>query len=206
MNEIEATGRTVDEAVESALTELDIKKDNAKVEVKEEPSQGILGIIGSKNARVVVKPLSDQKEYLEKYIKDMLKYMDIEGSVHVTEDDEKLKAEIFGEKAGILIGRRGRILSEIQYLISVIVRRQFSGLKKMVVVDIENYRDKREKTLSKLAKSVAQRVSKENCEQALEPMSPQERRIIHLALQDFPGIKTYSSGEEPYRKVVITPH
>ncbi len=206
MNEIEATGRTVDEAVENALTELGIKKDNAKVEVKEEPSQGILGIIGSKNARVVVKPLSDQKEYLEKYIKDMLKYMDIEGSVHVTEDDEKLKAEIFGEKAGILIGRRGRILSEIQYLISVIVRRQFSGLKKMVVVDIENYRDKREKTLSKLAKSVAQRVSKENCEQALEPMSPQERRIIHLALQDFPGIKTYSSGEEPYRKVVITPH
>jgi len=206
MNEIESTGRTVEEAIKNALTELGIKKDNAKIEVQEEPSQGILGIIGNKNARVVVGPLYNQKEYLEKYIKDMLKYMDIEGSVHVTEDDEKLKAEIFGEKAGILIGRRGRILSEIQYLISVIVRRQFSGLKKMVVVDIENYRDKREKTLNKLAISVAQRVSKENKEQSLEPMTPQERRIIHLALQDYSGVTTYSSGEEPYRKVVIAPN
>jgi spoIIIJ-associated protein len=112
---------------------------------------------------------------------------------------------ILGEDVGILIGRRGRTLSDLQYLMNVIMRRQFTGLNKMTVIDIEHYREKREKTLTQLAKNVARKVSEDGYEQSLEPMTPQERRIIHIALQEYPGVTTYSAGQEPYRKVIIAP-
>lgn len=205
MSEYEATGRTLDEAVEKALTSLGIKKSNAIVEVKDAPNQGILGLIGNKNARVSVKPALKPGTYLELYLQEMLQLMKIEGRVSVKEDDEKIEASIFGQDVGALIGRRGRTLSDLQYLLNVIIRRQYNLLNKMVVLDIENYRLRREKTLTQLAVNAARKVSREGYEQTLEPMSPQERRIVHIALQDYPGVTTYSSGEEPYRKVVIAP-
>ncbi len=205
MSEIEATGKTVDEAVDKALASLGIKKDNAVIEVKEEPNQGLLGLLGSKDARVLVKPEKTPEDYVKKYVEDMLSYMNIDGKVIVEEDEEKVKVSVYGEDVGSLIGRRGKTLSDIQYLVGVILRRQFLGLNKMIVLDVENYRERREKTLVQLAKSVARRVKEEGTEKALEPMTPQERRVIHLALQNYSGITTVSSGEEPYRKVVIVP-
>jgi spoIIIJ-associated protein len=205
MSEYEATGRTLDEAVETALASLGIKKENAVIEIKDEPSQGILGIIGNKSARVIVKPALEPAGYLEKYIKELMDYMNIDARVTVDEDAEKLEAAIYGQEVGALIGRRGKTLSDLQYLLNIVVRRQFSMLNKMVVLDVENYRSRREKTLTQLAKNVAQKVKSEGYEQALEPMTPQERRIIHMALQEYPGVVTFSSGEEPYRKVIIAP-
>ncbi len=205
MSEYEATGRTIDEAVESALSSLGIRRENAIISVIEEPSQGLLGILGNKQAKVLVKAAISPEEYLEKYLNDLLDKMSIKGSVEVGSNDEKVEAMILGDDVGILIGRRGRTLSDLQYLINIIMRRQFSGLNKMTVIDIEHYREKREKTLTQLAKNVARKVSEDGYEQSLEPMTPQERRIIHMALQEHPGVTTYSSGQEPYRKVFIAP-
>jgi spoIIIJ-associated protein len=205
MSGYEATGKTVDDAIEKALENLGIRRSNAEIEILDEPSQGILGLIGSKEARVKVFPMKTAAEYLKAYMEELLIMMNITGTVYVTEDEEKLAAEIEGAEVGVLIGRRGRTLSDLQYLLNVIVRRQFSALNKMVVIDVENYRIRREKTLTQLARSVAKKVSAEGYEQALEPMNPQERRIIHLALQDFPGVTTYSSGQEPFRKVIVAP-
>ncbi len=205
MSEYEATGRNLDEAVEKALASLGIRKDNAEIEIIDEPSQGILGIIGNKEARVNVRAVLNPAQYLESYLDQLLSYMQVEGRVSVVEDEEKLEAQIFGQDVGSLIGRRGKTLSDLQYLLNIVIRRQFATLNKMVVVDVENYRARREKTLTQLAKNVARKVTQEGCEQAMEPMTPQERRIIHLALQDFPGVSTYSEGDEPYRKVVIAP-
>jgi spoIIIJ-associated protein len=201
----EETGKTVDEAVEKALAKLGIKHDNAKIEILDEPKGGILGLIGSKEARVKVTPLQTADQYLKEYLTSLLKLMDVEGTVWVDEDEEKLEAEIEGIDVGTLIGRRGRTLSDLQYLLNIIVRRQFPGLNKMVIIDIEKYRVRREKTLTQLARSVAKKVSSGGYEQALEPMTPQERRIIHLALQDDPEVTTYSSGQEPFRKVIVAP-
>jgi len=206
MSEYEATGRTVDEAVEKAITSLGIRKENAKVVVMDEPSQGILGILGNKSAKVLVKPIFEPEEFLEKYLKEMLVNMGIEGSITVETDEEKLEAMIMGEDVGVLIGRRGKTLSDMQYIVNIVMRRQFKNLNKMTVIDVENYRARREKTLTQLARNVARKVSQDGYEQALEPMTPQERRIIHIALQDHPGIKTYSAGQEPYRKVIIAPN
>ncbi len=205
MSKFEATGRTLDEAIETALVSLGIRRDNADIEVLNEPNQGLLGIIGNKDARVIVKMKLEPAQYLQSYLQELLQYMNVEGSVVVGEDDEKLEAEVSGSDVGSLIGRRGKTLSDLQYLLNVIMRRQFAGLNKMIFLDVENYRSRREKTLTQLAKNVARKVIQEGREQALEPMSPQERRIIHLALHDLPDITTYSDGEEPYRKVVIAP-
>ena len=205
MSGYEETGKTVDEAVEKALLKLGIKKDNARIEILDEPSSGILGLIGNKEARVKVSPLQTADQFLKEYLSTLLDLMDISGTVWVDEDEEKLEAEIEGTEVGALIGRRGRTLGDLQYLINIIVRRQFPGLNKMVVIDVEKYRQRREKTLTQLARSVAKKVSSGGYEQALEPMTPQERRIIHLALQDDRDVTTYSSGQEPFRKVIVAP-
>ena len=206
MMEYESTGRTVEEATEKALDYLGIRKENALVTVLDEPSQGLLGLLGSKTARVAIKALKRPEEYLFDYLMEMLENMGIEGSVAITQDDEKMTAMVMGDDVGILIGRRGKTLSDLQYIINIVMRRQFNTLNKMIVIDVENYRARREKTLTQLAINVAKRVCEEGYEKALEPMTPQERRIIHIALQNYPGVTTYSSGQEPYRKVVVAPH
>ncbi len=205
MSGYEETGRTTDEAIEKALTKLGIKKDNARIEILSESSAGLLGLIGNKVARVKVTPLRTAGQYLKEYLNALLDLMAVSGTVWIDEDEEKLSAEIEGTDVGALIGWRGRTLGDLQYLLNIIVRRQFPGLNKMVVIDIEKYRFRREKTLTQLARSVAKKVSSGGHEQALEPMTPQERRIIHLALQDDPDVTTYSSGQEPYRKVIVAP-
>lgn len=205
MIEYEATGRTLDEAIEIALESLGIKKDNADITILDKPSQGLLGLLGNKDARVLVKAKVEPVQYLKEYITTMLEYIEIDGSVSVSEDEEKIEAEIFGDDVGVLIGRRGKTLSDLQYILNIVIRRQYGELNKMVVLDIEKYRSRREKTLTQLAKNVARKVIQDGREQALEPMTPQERRIIHLALQDYTGVTTYSDGDEPYRKVIVAP-
>lgn len=205
MNPVEETGRTVEEAVQKALSTLGIKKDNASVEVLCEPAQGLFSFISTRTARVKVRPRLSPGMYLESFLKGIVEGMGLNTAIEVQEEDEKIHASISGRKVGVLIGRRGKTLNELQYLANTALRRQFINSRKMVIVDIENYRARRERTLTQLARSIARRVDAGGCEQVLEPMSPQERRIIHMALQDYDGIVTYSKGDEPYRKVVIAP-
>ncbi len=205
MNSVEETGRTVEEAVEKALSTLGIKKDNASVEILCEPAQGLFSFISTRTARVKVKPRLSPDIYLENFLKGIVAGMGLEAAIRIQEEEQKIRASISGKKVGVLIGRRGKTLNELQYLANTALRRQFANFRKMVIVDIGNYRAKRERTLTQLARSIGRRVDAERCEQVLEPMSAQERRIIHMALQDFEGIVTYSKGEEPYRQVVIAP-
>jgi spoIIIJ-associated protein len=202
---VEESGKTVDEAVDKALSSLGIKRDNAIIEVLSEPAQGLLSFIGSKNARVSVQVRCEPAEYLKNFFKEILGFMNIIATVSVLDEEDKLSIDIEGKKSAILIGRRGKTLNELQYLANAVLRRQFEGLNKMVIVDVEGYRIRRETTLKQLAASIARKVSSAGREQILEPMTPQERRIIHMALQDHEDVVTYSKGDEPYRKVVISP-
>ncbi len=205
MIEIETTGRTIDEAIQKALDTLGVKRNNLDIKVLSEPAQGLFNLIGAKDARINAKVLFPPAQYLEHFLAELIKYMNLEGTVAVEEDEEKIIASINGKRIGSLIGRRGRTLNELQYLLNTIIKRQFSGIKKMIIVDVEGYRERREKTLTQLAKSIARKVDRLGDEQVLEPMTPQERRIIHLALKGDNNVITYSKGEEPYRKVVIAP-
>lgn len=105
---------------------------------------------------------------------------------------------------GLIIGYRGETLDSLQYLLSLVVNKNHNNIYKKVVLDVENYRKKREETLIKVAQKVAYKVRKSKRPYKLEPMNPYERRIIHSTLQEFNDIITYSEGEEPFRRVIIS--
>ena len=125
----------------------------------------------------------------------------IEGSM---EEEDVLCLNIKGKELGVIIGKRGNTLDSLQYLTALVANKKTEGHIK-IKLDAENYRAKRKETLEKLAVNLAKKAKKTNRRVSLEPMNPYERRIIHSVLQDFNGVETHSEGEEPFRKVVITP-
>ena len=149
--------------------------------------------------------IEEIKERAESFLMDVLQAMDLEAEVASSYEKESgmLNIEIKGENMGVLIGKRGQTLDSLQYLVSLVVNKGVEGYIH-VKADTENYRERRKKTLENLAKNIAGKVKKNRSSVALEPMNPYERRIIHSALQGDRYVTTYSQGEEPYRKVIVT--
>ena len=209
MRSVEKTAKTIDEAIELALHDLNIKKENAKIDILEEPSKGFLGIIGSKDAKVRVEEIEEVKEKESKkiayeFLRNVLNAMDVKAEIRIKETPECLNIDLTGPRMGIIIGRRGQTLDALQYLLTLVVNKNSEREDYIrIILDTENYRRKREETLERLANRLAGRVVKSNRKVELEPMNPYERRIIHYTLQNYPGVITYSEGEEPFRKVII---
>ena len=242
MNFSEKYGNDIDEAVELALKDLKVTRDDVEVEVLEEPSKGFLGL-GSKLAKVRVtlketkpepevtaEPVAEAKaqkapkepkpqrksiaaerpeglepaddhiavQFLEKTTKEM--GMDL--TFKCMANDENVYIDIEGDEAGNIIGKRGQTLDAIQYLTSLVVNKDTSQYIR-VVLDSENYRAKREKTLQQLADRLAGKVVRSGRSVRLEPMNPYERMVIHAALQHNKKVVTRSEGEEPYRRLII---
>ncbi len=140
------------------------------------------------------------------YVKGLLDKMGMEAKVLAYRDEEAIRLRIDSEEIGMLIGRRGENLDAIQYLTSLTVNRNSKDDEYVrVTIDAQQYREKREETLIRLAKRVAQQVRSTGKAKVLEPMNPYERRILHSALQGNPFVSTHSEGEEPNRRVVVTP-
>ncbi len=201
---IEKRGKTIDEAVNAALSELNTEKENVEIEVINEGKRGILGL-GAEDAVVRVKMEESPVMKAEKYVKSIMDNFGIETELKCTFEDETVGIEIVGdsEAVGKVIGRRGDTLDAIQYLTSLVVNKDEEDYIR-VNIDTENYRGKREETLIKLAKRMAGVVSRSRKSVTLEPMNPNERRIIHSALQEYRNITTYSTGKDPNRCIVIT--
>jgi spoIIIJ-associated protein len=255
MNSVEKTAKTVDEAVQAALDELGVTKEQVNVEVLEEGKSSILGFF-SRNAKVrvtvkeaaapaeeapaeVSEPAAPQAEaaenkaeaaeapsgaeadqeadkaaeeadrqetaakakaFLEEISKAMGMNLIIEKFVNHKDGDILLK--LHGDGLGVLIGKHGQTLDALQYLTNLAANKGHKEWNR-VILDAENYRQRRRETLEKLARHLAQRVKRSGRKAMLEPMNPYERKIVHMSLQDDPEVTTYSEGEEPYRKVVI---
>lgn len=203
---IEVSAKTVDAAVEKGLQELGIKKNNANIQILAEPGNGWLGLWGAKDARVIVSVKNDPPAYLDKLINELIGIINPEGRVDVEVlENEDIQVTVTGPRMGVLIGRRGQTLNSFHYLVNVIMHRQFDNFKGRVFIDVENYRRRREETIAQLAVNMADKAIRTGKGVFLEPMAPNERRIIHLTLKDNPGVRTHSIGQEPYRKVVISP-
>lgn len=229
MKYLEKSAKTIEEAIELALKELNATKDQVDIEILEQPSRGIFGLIGSKMAKVIVAMKEQPKEVVkvretrpvresvtglpatvedknaaQKFLREVLEAMDIVAEIRIKTVEDSLHINLSGPKMGIIIGRRGQTLDSLQYLVSLVVNKGKGreGYVK-VILDTEEYRRKREDTLVRLAKRLADTVVKTGKKVELEPMNPYERRIIHSALQSNDRITTFSEGEEPYRKVVI---
>ena len=140
-----------------------------------------------------------------KFLKEVFDAMKMEVVVKTTfnQADKILDIELSGDEMGVLIGKRGQTLDSVQYLVSLVVNRDYSEYIH-VKVDTENYRERRKATLENLAKNISYKVRKSRHSVALEPMNPYERRIIHSALQGDRFVTTHSEGEEPFRRVVVT--
>jgi len=205
MRSVDVCGKSIDDAVQRGLAELGVSHDQAEVEIPVEPSPGFLGLIGSRQARVRVKERKSSAMFLQEYLQTILSHLDINGNVEAATAEDRINITINGEKMGLLIGKRGQTLDALQYLLNVVHHRKGNAQGTRVILDVEDYRNKREQTLRELANRLAKKVAAYRKAVVLEPMNSQERRIIHSSLQDHPAVSTYSQGEEPYRKVVIAP-
>lgn len=203
MQEVESTGKTIDEAILMAVAQLGVRREDLEIEVLEEPVKGALGLFGGKPARIrasikgseIMSPAKD-------FLSGVCDRMGITAKVSVSEAEGTVYVEFSGANMGYLIGHRGETLDALQYLTSLVVNRETEEYTR-VVLDTENYRKRREETLIRLAKRIADKVSKSGKRFRLEPMNPYERRIIHFALQGDERVTTASEGDEPYRRVVI---
>ena len=222
MTEIVMTAPTVDEAIELGLKELDADRDEAEVEILSRGKTGFLGI-GSEAARVRVTRISIGRDdagvpttaegdttaagVATAAVGRILEAagVNVTRTLRAANDPESGGPiiDLAGEDSGLLIGRRGQTLQALQFLVNLIVRKQFEGVR--VVLDVENYRQRRELQLREMATTIAKRVAETNRSITLEPMPPADRRIIHTSLTDHPGVSTESTGEGEGRKVTIMP-
>lgn len=203
MKSIDVIGKTVDEALSKALDQLNVTKDKVEVDIIDEGSKGLFNFIGAKPAKIKVTLKADCKDDAKNFLCKVLKCMNIDAEVIVSEDKDAININLVGEKMGAAIGYRGETLDSLQYLVSLVVNKNHDKAYKRVILDAENYRKKREETLKRVAEKTAYKVRKGRRAFKLEPMNPYERRVIHSTLQNYDDIKTFSEGEEPFRRIVV---
>lgn len=204
MRKVTVSGKTVDEAIELGLSKLGTTRDNIEIKVLEEPQKGFLGILGGKPAVVEVSIKPDPVREAIIFLRDTIDKMGISASVEKEERDEGLYLNITGVDIGILIGKRGQTLDSLQYLVNLVANRKSDHYVR-IYLDAEGYRERRKEALETLAKRLCDKVLRTKKEVRLEPMNAHERKIIHTALQNVDGVTTYSSGEEPNRRIIVAP-
>jgi spoIIIJ-associated protein len=203
MKVIETMGKTVEDAIINALTELKVTRDRVEVETIDEGSKGFLNIIGVKPAKIRVTVKRNSLNEAKTFLTDVLNSMNMKAEVNLKDENNEIKIDLVGPNMGLLIGYRGETLDSLQYLVSLVINKNHDEEYKRVILDTENYRAKREETLKRLASKIAYKVRVSGRVLKLEPMNPYERRIIHSTLQNDSHIYTFSEGEEPYRRVVV---
>ena len=205
MKSLEIRSKTKDEAISKALTELNVKLEDLQIEVLENPSKGFLGFLGAKDGlyKFTVIEKETELDIAKAFVENILKNSNIKADLSVTQQGNVINVDIKGEEAAVLIGRRGETLDSIQLLTGLALNKINKNSSMRVVVDIENYRSKREESLIRYAQKVAREVMKTKKTKKLEYMNPYERRIIHSALQNNKSVSTYSEGTDPYRRLVI---
>jgi len=218
---IEVSAPTVEEAIAKGLAELEKAEDEVEIEVLSPGSRGVLGI-GAKDAVVRLSfvepeeeapPLDESVEQIAREtLQELLTKLGVKAQVTIRPEEEIPQDEdappfildVMGDDLGVLIGRQGQTLLALQYVTRLIVSREVQRWVSLVI-DVEKYKARREKSLRQLAQRMAERVSFNHQPIALEPMPPHERRIIHLALRDHPIVTTKSIGKGDQRKVTIVP-
>lgn len=197
---------TVDEAVKSGLEQLEAEINEVQIDILKEPSKGLFSsLLGNKLAKVKITMVNGPEEKAREFIDKILNKMNIKAEYTVSFENSVLKldiTEVNEDDKGIIIGKRGNTLDELQFLLSLIVNKKRETYVK-TALNIQDYREKREETLKNLARRTAERCRYYKRKIKLEPMNPYERRVIHSTLQEEKDIITYSEGNDPFRKVVI---
>ena len=201
---IEIKSKTKEEAIQTALLKLGVEEKDIEVNVIQNPSKGFLGLIGSKDGIYEITVIKKEEiEIAKEFVENMLQKSKINAKVNAVQEDNLIKISIEGKEAACLIGRRGETLDAVQFLTGLALNKINKDSHMRVLVDIENYRSKREESLVRYARKVAREVAKTRRTKKLDYMNPYERRIVHSALQNDKYVITYSEGTDPYRRLVI---
>ena len=201
---IEIKSKTKEEAIQTALLKLGVEEKDIEVNVIQNPSKGFLGLIGAKDGIYEITVIKKEEiEIAKEFIENILIKSKINAKVNATQEDNLIKISIEGKEATCLIGRRGETLDAVQFLTGLALNKINKDSHMRVLVDIENYRSKREESLVRYARKVAREVAKTRRTKKLDYMNPYERRIVHSALQNDKYVITYSEGTDPYRRLVI---
>lgn len=205
MMKIVVSGKTIDDAVRQGLSQWSVSEERVKITVLEQPSKGMLfGLIGVKEAKVELELIPDAIEEAERFLNEVASTMGLDVEVYRKQTKEGYYLSLSGRgEMGMLIGRRGQTLDALQYLVNIVANR-YSDSHIRIELDAEDFRNKRRRTLEEMSERLAGRVIRTKQDVVLEPMSSQERKLIHSQLQNHPRVKTYSKGVEPNRHVVIT--
>jgi len=222
MKSVETEGKTIEEAISKACEELKVSREDVDIDVLANGSTGFLGLVGAKNAKIratlkerpevptpeaslsSVPSGAQVAETAKRTLSDLLRLLEIEASIELKEDSERILLNIKGDGSGLLIGRKGQTLDALEYLVNKIVHKGAED-KKRIVVDTENYRSRREESLVNLAQRLAEKAKRMGRPVTISPMSAHDRRIIHLALQEDKALHTWSTGTGLYRKIIISP-
>jgi spoIIIJ-associated protein len=201
----EEEGKTVEDAIQKAMDKLGIEPTEARIEIIDEGSTGGMLGIGSKPARVRVSVMdAPDTEGIGELVQRVLELMQLEASVAVSEKDGVFTADISSDELdGLLIGKEGKTLEALQHIVSRIAGRRYPGVR--VNVDVGGYRARQHQLLRRKARGAADRVKRLGKEVTLDPLLSGERRIVHLALQSDPDVRTYTVGSGPARSVVVAP-
>lgn len=202
MKKLLASGKTIEDAVRKGLAQWGVQENRVNVKVLEQPSKGLFGLIGARDAKVELELLPDGVEEAIKFLNEVSAAMELTVTVERMDESDAVKLNVTGSDLGILIGRRGQTLDSLQYLVNIVANRH-SDHHLRIVLDAEQFRERRRQTLEALSERMAMRVIRTRKEIMLEPMTSQERKIIHARLQTNPNVKTYSQGDEPNRRIVI---
>lgn len=203
MKSLEIRSKSKEEAINKALVELNSKLEDLEIEVLENPTKGFLGFLGAKEGLYRFTVIEKETDIAELFVGNILKNSNIDADLSVTQEGNLIKVDIRGQEAASLIGRRGETLDSIQLLTGLALNKINKNSNMRVLVDIEDYRSKREESLIRYAHKVAREVAKTKITKKLDYMNPYERRIIHSALQNDKYVSTYSEGTDPYRRLVI---
>ena len=205
MKSLEIRSKSKEEAISKAIEKLNVKLDDLEIEVLENPTKGFLGFLGAKDGLYKFTVIEQETEIdiAKAFIENILKNSKVDADLSVSQEGNLIKVDIRGKEAASLIGRRGETLDSIQLLTGLALNKINKNSNMRVLVDIENYRAKREESLIRYAHKVAREVAKTKRTKKLDYMNPYERRIIHSALQNDKYVSTYSEGTDPYRRLVI---
>ena len=207
MSAMEIEGKSVEEAIETACQRLSLPADQLEIEIVSHGSSGIFGI-GTRNAKILVSPketgdaalLEEAREVLE----NILAHIQIPATVEANWVENRIRLDIASNGSGLLIGKRGQTLHALQFIVNKIFNRQGSK-KAHIIIDTENYRERRRKALTEVALDLANRAKKSGRPATSSPLSAYDRRIIHLAVKDDRQVRTKSKGDGALRKVVVFP-
>ncbi len=197
MNKYVFEGKTIEEVKEKALNQLNIKEEDLIINIQEEKSTLL-----KKTAKIEVTTMNEVISYIKKVISEILKLMNIEANFEIRRREKTISVTLFSNNNAILIGKNGRTIAALQTIMKQIIARELNE-KISIILDVENYKEKRAKSIEYLAKKTAREVAKTKVEVKMDSMNSYERRIVHSVLADDKYVYTESIGEEPNRCVVI---